>query len=311
MRATPLARLILIFAALLASLVIAELGLRAFGPGLPAGDEMSLGYRYDSELGWFPIANSRKQITASRTITAVHNSLGFRSTEPVQNGASSVVFLGDSLVWGFDVEAPERFTDILQAKHPEWIVHNLGVSGYGTDQEYLVLQKFFDRLLPRVVFLVICGDNDNEDNSWNFRGGYYKPWFTLEDGHLKLNGVPVPRAERTFLADHKTLAKSRLVEMLARLYFRAASPSRFRQKDPPTGAILLDMRKYVTDRGAYFAVGLQHSSKELEDFLRQFNIPFVTVDTTNSAHTYHAFGNHWTPEGQAFVADKIGEFLAK
>src|SRR5882762_6466773 len=184
-------KLVLLLISLLICLGICESGLRIFCRESlgRVEDEKTLTYRYDSELGWFPVPNTTKRFTGSRTITVTHNSQGFRDFEraPAPGDKPAIIFLGDSLVWGFDVEAQERFTDKLQAKHPEWSVYNFGVSGYGTDQEYLLLQKHFDEYHPKVVFLVICGDNDNEDNAWNIRGGYYKPFYTLEGGRPKVN----------------------------------------------------------------------------------------------------------------------------
>jgi len=81
------------------------------------------------------------------------------------------------------------------------------------------------------------------------------------------------------------------------------------KNEPPTGAILLDMKTYVAKKGAFFAIGLQHSNGELERFLEQFSIPYVDLTTTNSAYCYPTYGNHWTPEGHSFVADKIDRFL--
>jgi hypothetical protein len=275
----------------------------------PLNDERSLTYHYDPELGWFPIPNSTKQFTASRPITVTHNSKGFRDQEPAESNKPGIAFLGDSLVWGFDAEAGERFTDKLQAKHPEWRVYNLGVSGYGTDQEYLLLQRFFSEYHPRVVFLLVCGDNDNEDNAWNIRGGYYKPFYTLEAGRLKVNNVPVPKSARVFFAAHPLLSSPYVIRLAVTAWRRCAGPRPWRNPDPPTGALLLDLRRYVTDRRATFAVGLQHSHPDLEKFLRDFQIPFVSLETTNPAHVYPEYGHHWTPEGHAFVAAKIDEFL--
>jgi hypothetical protein len=303
----------LLAGSLLIVALASELGLRLFCNRLlgQTEDERTLTYRYDPQLGWFPIPNSGKQFTGHRTIHIRHNSRGFRDREPAANGRPGVIFLGDSLVWGFDVEAEERFTERLQALHPNWAVSNLGVSGYGTDQEYLLLQRWFDQYKPAVVFLLICGDNDNEDNAWNFRGGYYKPYYTIAGGGLKLNGVPVPKSEKVVLAEHTVLTRLYLSRLITRVACRWSNPKPVKSQEPPTGALLLDMRGYVTGKGAYFAVGLQHSSPELEQFLHRFEIPFADLDTTNAAHYYPTHGNHWTPEGQAFVAGKIDEFLQK
>ena len=274
-------------------------------------DERTLTYRYDSQLGWFPIPNSAKQFTGFRTISIKHNSNGFRDHEPSTIDKPGIIFLGDSLVWGFDVESQERFTDRIQARHPGWNVHNFGISGYGTDQEYLVLQRYFDDYKPRVVFLVICGDNDNEDNAWNFRGGYYKPYYKIENGGLKLKGVPVAKSEKVIFAEHKLLCRPYLVRLIVRVCCRCLNPRPIKSDDPPTGALILDMSAYVTKKGAVFAVGLQHSNAELEKFLKKFNIPFMDLTTTNATHYYPTYGNHWTPEGHAFVAGRIEEFLQR
>src|ERR1041385_5073108 len=175
-------RLLLLAASMLVSAAIGEAGLRLFfreSLGTEK-DEKSLMYRYDAQLGWFPEPNSKHVFTGSRTITVQHNSRGFRDIEPLKTGKPAIAFLGDSFVWGVDVEASERFTDKLQARHPEWNVYNLGVSGYGTDQEYLLLDKYFDEYKPRVVFLIFCSSNDDSDNCWNIRGGYYKPYCVLK-----------------------------------------------------------------------------------------------------------------------------------
>jgi hypothetical protein len=304
-------KLVLLFGSLMVSLLLAEIGLRIFYRDTLAEptDVRNLGYRYDKELGWFPIANNRQLFKASRVITAAHNSDGFRGPELAKNNKPRLVFLGDSLVWGYDVEASERFTEKLQAKHPEWAIYNLGIAGYGTDQEYLLLQKYFDEYRPQAVFLVICGDNDNDDNASNFRYGYYKPFFTLKDGGLKLHGVPVPRSDRFFLAEHRLLCRPYLVRLLVAAYFKLSSPRPMKNPDPPTGVLLLELRKYVVSRGAWFGVGLQHPHAQLEKFLTDFKIPYVDLETTNPADRYAAFGSHWTPKGHTIVADKIDQFL--
>jgi hypothetical protein len=106
--------------------------------------ERSLAYGYDAELGWAPIPNSVSTVTTARTIDATHNSLGFRDIEFAPDGRPVVLFIGDSFVWGVDAEANERFTDLLRDKLTQFAIVNAGVSGYGTDQEYLWLKRICD-----------------------------------------------------------------------------------------------------------------------------------------------------------------------
>jgi len=305
-----LMRLVVVMGSLLVASVLAELVLTFFFPDRFAvfEDERSLLYRYHPTLGWFPIPNSRDRFMASRAINVENNSAGFRAPEWTPGQKPGLLVLGDSFVWGFDVEAPERFTEKLQARHPDWNLFNLGVSGYGTDQEFLLLQQQFDRHQPKVVFLVFCVESDLDDNRTNLRyGRYYKPYFTEAGGRLVLQGVPVPRSERVFLAEHEQLARSCVVQLLAGAWFGVITPPVIHNPDP-SAAIIDEMQKYVRSKGAVLCVGLTRSHPPLEEFLHRSEIPFVDLSTTLR---YAAFGAHWTPEGHSFVCGLIDNFLGK
>jgi hypothetical protein len=304
------AKLLVLLLSLLIGAGLTEGGLRLFfKERLGAdGDEKSLSYRYDATLGWFAIPNSSNSFRATREITIINNSEGFRAAEFPKGDQPRIIFLGDSYVWGFDVEAGERFTEKLQAKHPEWNVYNLGVSGYGTDQEYLMLQGRFDLYKPRLVFLVYCSENDAHDNSTNCRFGYYKPYCQLNGTRLELHGIPVPRSERVFLSEHGLLARSYLVRLLARVYYKVRAPAIVETEPNPTGAIIRDLQKYLQLKGAFLVVGMTRPYPRLEEFMSYFKIPFVDLSTELR---YPGFGEHWTPEGHTFVASKIEEFLVK
>src|SRR5437660_10450424 len=156
--------------------------------------ERSLSYRYDAELGWAPIPNSSSVVTNARTIQARHNSLGLRDEEFSLDARPTIMFLGDSFVWGLDSEADERFSDLLKPKIPGYKMLAAGVSGYGTDQEYLLLKRLWPKVKPAVVVLIFCTQNDRLDNSTNIRyEGYQTPYFEkAADGSLVLRGQPVP-----------------------------------------------------------------------------------------------------------------------
>jgi hypothetical protein len=269
-------------------------------------DERSLLYQFDRTLGWFPVPNTRARIEALRVIFVQNNSLGFRAQEEIDHSRPGIIFLGDSFVWGFDVNADERFTENLQTKHPEWAIYNCGISGYGTDQEYLLLQKYYDVFQPKVVFLLFCTENDDEDNSTNARyGGYYKPYFIVKSNHLELRGVPVPKSERAWLAEHKLLARSYLVRLVVRTWYKFKGP-RWLQNPNPTGLIIRDLQKFVQWKGGILVMGLTKRNPPLEEFLKFFHIPFVDLSTSLR---FADVGNHWTPEGQTYVCEQIDQFL--
>lgn len=301
-------RIAAVLLAILVAVALCEAGLRLFMHKqleLPV-DERNLVFRHDPKLGWFPIPKTRTRIKASRPIEVVNNSKGFRAPEQHPDDRPGIAFMGDSFVWGYDVEASERFTEKLQARHPEWNIFNFGVSGYGTDQEYLLLQEIFDTYKPRIVFLVFCSETDDEDNSSNIRyGGYYKPYCTVVSNRLTLHGIPVPRCERGWPGEHPFASDYYVVRLLVRCWFKIVSPPEI-LNPPPTGPIIRDMQKYVTLKGATLLVGLTATNPPLEQFLAFFKIPFIRLDTNLR---YPKFGSHWTPEGHTFVCDKIEQFL--
>ena len=87
-------------------------------------------HRYDAELGWLPIRIRPGRFVGSRTISVRHNSLGLRG-EHERSKRPTILFVGDSFVWGYDVEASERFTELLRADLPGVeIVSITGVNGY-------------------------------------------------------------------------------------------------------------------------------------------------------------------------------------
>jgi hypothetical protein len=159
-------------------------------------NERSLSYRHDAELGWFPPPNSSSVVTNARTIYVQHNSLGLRDIEFVPDARPTIVFLGDSFVWGLDAEADERFSDLLRQRVVSHKIVAAGVSGFGTDQEYLLPQRLWPKIEPAVVVLMFCTQNDRQDNSTNIRyEGYQKPYFEMAaDGSLELRGQPVPKS---------------------------------------------------------------------------------------------------------------------
>ncbi len=179
------------------------------------------------------------------------------------------------------------------------------MAAYGTDQEYLLLQQRFDRYKPWLVFLVICVENNHLDNSNNGRGNYYKPYFTTKEGVLTLQGVPVPRSERAFCAEHSILQHSFLIRLTARAYYRLTRPRPIMFKDPTT-AILAEMRRYLRAKGALFVVGLTGHDLGLEQFLKESDIPCLDL----SAAERIAGEWHWSPEGHSYVCDKLEAYLA-
>ncbi|HEX7615075.1 MAG TPA: SGNH/GDSL hydrolase family protein [Thermoanaerobaculia bacterium] len=264
-------------------------------------------FRYDARLGWFPRERSGGFLTVNTRIFVRHNSDGFRDREHGVKTKPRIAFLGDSYVWGYDVDERRRFTELVQAQLPSREILNLGVNGYGNDQEYLLLKDRFDALSPDVVFLVFCADNDHWNNdSNNVYDGMFKPYYLVENGALVLRGVPVPRSVKYYRISSPWLFRSAVSGILVTGFLRAVQPRAFRNPDP-TNAILAETRRFVEARGARFAVGMQDADADVSGFLSRSGIPWVSLSNP------YRFPNegHWTPAGHAVVAERIVTFMRK
>jgi hypothetical protein len=303
---TGLLTLLLFCASLCLSLGAGELLLRKLmTSGLDVWDERNLMYRHDPLLGWFPQPNSSFVGKGDRIR---HNSRGFRDMEQQPDARRGIMVLGDSFVWGYEVDQEARFTDRMRELFRDVPVYNLGVSGYGTDQEYLLLQREFDFYHPAIVFLEFTTDNDMDDNATDMRyGTYFKPYFRPDGGGLKLCGVPVPRGFNYFVSGGSLLARSYLVRLAVKAYYQHVYPPPADFADP-TNAIIRAMNGYVRSRGAVLMVGLQQRSAPLERFLDAERIPHLDLTTDL---VFDDPGRHWTPAGHRLVAEKIHGFIVR
>jgi lysophospholipase L1-like esterase len=115
----------------------------------------------DEELGWVPKKNiegihSHPPIFESAFHT---NSLGLRDKEyslEKPMGVTRIVVIGDSFTWGYGVNDHEVFTEVLESLLRNTDVINLGVTGYGTPQEFSYLKRVGIQFNPDIVLLAFC-----------------------------------------------------------------------------------------------------------------------------------------------------------
>jgi lysophospholipase L1-like esterase len=267
----------------------------------------SVAFRYDAELGWSPIPHSAGDYHGARPFSVKHNSLGLRDIEPEPTPKPTILFLGDSFVWGYDADVGERFSDLLRADLPGFRVLSAGVPGYGTDQEYLLLKRIWSAIKPDVVVLIFCTANDRENNSSNSDAtGRFKPYLErAADGAWRFAGQPVPRSRHAYFHDN-ALVRNLWLARLAVSGFVQLRHARVTVPDPTEH--LIDMtRDFVESNGARFMVGLQYDEPPFEAFLQARKIPYVSV---HQAQQYQPDGAHWTPEGHRLVARRLGRLLS-
>ncbi len=153
-------------------------------------------YEYDPILGWKNKAGAEGVFRTSNTKTHISiNSKGLRDIEHdyIGDGRFRILVLGDSFVWGYGSEQDKRFTEYLQTLLGDRAeVINAGVSGYGTDQELLYFKSEGFKYSPDLVILAFGTADATNENITGVHNTYPKPYFTLDEGRLTLQNVPVP-----------------------------------------------------------------------------------------------------------------------
>ena len=106
------------------------------------------------------------------------NSIGARDRERAfsSDAAERVIVLGDSFVEGFGVNYGERTSDVLEQM--TGIEHlNLGITDFGTIQEWLAYERFGLRYDHTKVVLFVLPENDFDDNDPDHEhGNVYRPF---------------------------------------------------------------------------------------------------------------------------------------
>jgi hypothetical protein len=127
----------------------------------------------DPDVGFLPPPNVHKMVhTSDYAHLYQTDSRGFSNTDPWPVN-STVVFLGDSLVFGYGVGLSGSFAHLVGQMLPA-SEQNLALAGAGPERQYAVFQKFGAALHPRLVvaglFLASDFDNDLHFSAWIRQG---------------------------------------------------------------------------------------------------------------------------------------------
>jgi hypothetical protein len=126
----------------------------------------SLAY-VEGDLGWLPTPDLSTRYTKKGygEISYSTNSRGFRRFGDPGSSKIKVLAVGDSTTQAYHVSDGQAYYDYLADNDPRLEVFAYGVGGYGTVQEMMVLERFFDEIGPNVVVWQLSG-NDLVNNDW-------------------------------------------------------------------------------------------------------------------------------------------------
>jgi hypothetical protein len=235
-----------LLSASLACVFFAEPACRVFLPQWKPADWADGLFRYDSRLGWAHApgrATQFKIIESTTTVTI--NSQGLRDREydfTRSRDERRMLVLGDSMAWGWGVEADESFSERLEALHADWEIINAAVPGYSTDQEPLYFEQSGQRWDPDVV-LLLFHPNDARENELSSQSWDNKPGFELVDGRLTPIHQPVPEESLRQMLAKYVHAKTYFLSRVQNGSPAGSGPPR---SPPPEGDWLQMARKWTT-----------------------------------------------------------------
>lgn len=200
------------------ALGLVEGALRLYARGFGPTTNPSYALR-DDELGWRYRPGARvRQRSADFDVEIAIDERGLRDGKAAPPGSRPIVVLGDSLAFGWGVAAEEGLAALLE-EALGLPVENLGVSGYGTDQELLFFRRAKSDLEPSTVLVIACR-NDVEEVARRVSYGRPKPFFPWAPlGSTEPLGAVEPPAREGFWVAHSRLARS-----LARAYDEHRTP---------------------------------------------------------------------------------------
>lgn len=266
-------------------------------------------YLYDPKLGWRNVPN-RKSTTRGNPLTI--NSRGLRDREYAYkkpDGMRRLLVLGDSFAWGYGVGDGEMFPEVLErrlaAGNRPWQVLNSGVSGWGTDQEYLFLVDEGFRYQPDIVLLALYLTNDPKEVWRSDVYGLSKPVFLDKD--LTLGNVPVPRPSQektglTSAADPIVLVVA-IIEAIHRECRRhncRLVVMKFGRFADPKHEGLLEIERRFEAAFARFRGHIPYLDLDAEFARREIRAKFLLAGNND---------DHWNEFGHEQAGLILGEFL--
>ena len=270
-------------------------------------------FQYDSRVGWLPTPGLNRRIRyPAASVQVSHNKEGFRETErdPSDRRPEWAVF-GDSQTWGYNVEASDRFSNLLDERFPQKRFRNYGVSGFGTIQELLTYSYRVREHEPEGVLLLVSSNDRGNNQSERTRSGYARPQFSTQRGSIHVDEADVPNLNPA--QSPTPWYRSHLVDAVR---YRA---KRIRGKltPDPTATLIQEFSRRVRADGHLFAVALEEEDPEIVRLCQSLGIPVINLHRALSQAAEERpvkfppdQGRHLTPWGHRVVADKIATELA-
>lgn len=297
----------------------------------------------DERLGWKAKPNYLFEGTMkdfAGTEYPVHFSTasnGFRIYDgPAPDSAASLLIIGDSYTQAVEVSDDKTYFSYLK-QTLGMSVNAYGMAGYGTLQEYLMIDQYLDSLQPDILLLQLC-TNDFINNSYELERnsfaniGLRRPYLTGVAHPEIVYQTPVAGWRRA-LQYLKFFAF--IDEKLRRIAMQRGNPEEqpeskiaaeglayapFQHSVDHTEAMLEMIRTRVPDRVrlmAFCSDGYQPQFEQFQEMCERLQItwidrPYRQLEQAEAAGRviYSQDGYHWNETGHRIVGEALEAVLA-
>ena len=294
----------------------------------------------DAERGWLPVRNylyKGELLDAGGVRYPVDietDAEGYRAFGDLRNGErKKVLFLGDSFTHAMQVSNQKTYFGLLQ-EELGIEAFAFGVDGYGTLQEYLLLDSIIDDVEPVIVVLQFC-PNDFINNHYDLElasafnnNGLRRPYF--EEGQIQYKTPTNFSAIREFAASYSEFLYF-ILNTIDRLKTPPVNSSEnlieeqglsyplFKESVEVTDQLLEKIRARVPPGTPIYAFSTNHGAPYHEEFKRlsdKNGIEFVdgTSQALRAAEskgitTRAADKAHWNNQGHQIVAEVLKSYF--
>jgi hypothetical protein len=280
--------------------------------------------RFDPLLGWsLQPGASGVSMATGRAVEYRINAQGLRGDEtPIQKlqGIFRILLVGDSRSFGFGVPIEQHFSHLLEGYFKNVEVINLGVGGYGVDQELLSLRYNGLKFAPDLVIAYVAHYGDHR-HMYTVRFGKSKPAFVLKGGQLELINSPVP-SPSSWETIYNIMSLSKIVRLVGELRNphplideKRADAEALRNEDYRHAllelgeAIVFAMAEESWTHGAKFLLVTQMEQLENAERARGLNVLNVSAILGNPSYVLPRGLQHFNEAGNGALAWELARFL--
>lgn len=249
-----------------------------------------------------------------------------------------IFFVGDSYTDGCGVKTEDMYFSVVK-KNLGVEVFAYGGKGYGTLQEYLVIDRYIDRIKPDLIVLQVCA-NDFINNVWALEKASYlnnndtlRPYY--ENGSIQYHYPGAPVLLKKYIIPYSRVVyimskvMNRFLALLAQkmiinsIEFEIVKNNieleQFRQSTIITSE-LIDRLKKRCNKVPFVVFPIDYIEPYFNQFRMIFKnksiefiegIPKITYDAKTQDNKLLLKNGHWNENGNKIIGEYLAEYIKR